>query len=213
MNIKFTYDQSQGSRQYQQDDAVHFIEKNGKQWFVVADGLGWHNDSDTASQYAVDYIQTIDTTMASIMRMDGVAAAFYNINKDLNEAWSTIGRGQPKPATTMTAVYIQNNQAYCYWTGDSPAYIYDKEGNFHLIGGYGHAYSDGALMYCLGADSEPKTNYSVTELNEGDKILVGSDGILPYIITENVPTCAKDVVDYCAPLKGSDNVTCFLVEV
>ena len=214
--MNFTFAQSQGSRDYQQDDACTFT-TDGKTYFVVCDGLGWHPESTLASQLAVDTLRT------QILEHGDVEKAIDYTANLIEQTWPahrTMSWQEPTPATTITiAEVFAESQANFYWLGDSPAYaVYCKQRI--EAAGFGHTSYGSSLTRCAGAAGYKNTDsIGRTKNILFDTMIIGTDGTDPFFqdsdefpVMDTRKFVAQDIVDFCAPLEGSDNVTVFVVE-
>lgn len=213
--MNFTFAQSQGSRDYQQDDACTFTTDN-KTYFVICDGLGWHPESAAASALAVDTMRT------QIIEHGDVDKAIDYTAKLIDENWPAefeLVWQKPTPATTITVAEVfAEGQANFYWIGDSPAYAVYCNQRIEAAG-FGHNRGN-TVLRCAGASGyQGIDSISRTKNILFDTLVIGSDGTDPFFtdsdefpVMDTRKFVAQDIVDFCAPLEGSDNVTVFVVE-
>jgi serine/threonine protein phosphatase PrpC len=205
--------------------------------FVVADGMGGHVAGDVASSTAVDVISG-EARSADPTRPETLAAIVQHANSAI---WK---KSQDDPAlhgmgTTCTMVVIGDHMARFAHVGDSRAYILRDEELSQLTEDHtlvhrmvregkisaedaDHHPQRNIVTRALGVDPHVEVDTFSVELNNGDRILVCSDGlnsmvagttIRDVLIDETDPQAAADrLVQLAIDGGGEDNITVLVLE-
>jgi protein phosphatase len=210
-----------------------FLANPGQGVWLVADGMGGHQNGDVASAIARD---TVAESMAS--GDDLTSAIQLAHRKILDEALAR--ENSSGMGSTIVAVAVDGNDYEVAWVGDSRAYLWD--GNLMQIT-KDHSYvrdlvESGAitpeeakthpsrhlLIRCLGAEDDGKPLEVETRrgrFSRGQELLLCSDGLtgeladddISAILAETTPV--QDRVDKLVRAAvdhgGQDNVTVLLV--
>lgn len=205
--------------------------------FAVADGMGGHIAGDIASQTAVETIQQ----EAGNGALD--ADRLVSIVKSANAAiWE---RSQSDPAlrgmgTTCTLAFLDDDQLHLAHVGDSRAYLYRageisqvtedhtlvgrmvREGRLTAEEAERHPQRS-IITRALGVDEHVDVDTITLTVQEGDRILLCSDGLTSMIGTDEIrevlgserePQSAADrLVDLANSAGGEDNITVVLVDM
>jgi PPM family protein phosphatase len=206
--------------------------------FVVADGMGGHIAGDVASSTAVqtiaEHLRAADAadpeTLAQLVR-DANAAIWDKAQSDV----SLSGMG-----TTCTLVLIDGERAHIAHVGDSRAYRLRsgalerltqdhtlvarmvKEGRLRPEEAERHPQRN-MITRALGVDPDVRVDLTAVDLDEGDRLLLCSDG-LPSMVQEDSieealaaetdPQAAADrLVDMANEAGGEDNITVVVIDV
>ena len=206
--------------------------------FVVADGMGGHIAGDVASSTAVEVITneagqadaTNPETLAQIVRH-----ANARIFERAEEDNSLHGMG-----TTCTLLMLDDGRAHIAHVGDSRAYLlrndhFDqvtedhtlvarmvREGRLSEEEAHRHPQRS-VITRALGVDDEVDVDVSTVNLEDGDRVLLCSDGlssmvpdkaIAEVLAAEADPQSAADrLVDLALDAGGEDNVTVVVLYV
>jgi protein phosphatase len=205
--------------------------------FVIADGMGGHIAGDVASSTA---IETISAHKQDITPADPQTLA--QLVHEANAAvWS---KAQSDPAlsgmgTTCTLVYVDDGRAHVAHVGDSRAYRLRegelerltedhtlvarmvKEGKLRPEDADHHPQRS-IITRALGIDSEISVDLTAVELDEGDRLLLCSDGLTSMVpeqeIVDTLSTqpdaqaAADSLVEAANRAGGEDNVTVLVVD-
>ena len=211
---------------------------NGDQLFVVADGMGGHEDGGHASRVAVEAVG--DTYFAS-----PEGSVEERLRRSIGEANARVyqfaqGSGIPKKmGTTCTTLALVGEHAYLAHVGDSRAYRIDRKGIVQLSRDHtlvealmreGVLTMDEAarhpqrhaLVRAIGI--EPEVQVDVKQLQApqaGDTFLLCSDGLarvtnieIRDIVRAEAPQqAAETLVQLANDRGGHDNVTVLVVKV
>ena len=206
--------------------------------FVIADGMGGHAAGDVASATAVEVIQD--------KRSEISAADPQTLSDAIREAnraiWSrssddTNLRGM---GTTCTMILVDDARAQVAHVGDSRAYLF-HDGEIRQITDdhtlVGRLVREGKLQpeeaarhpqrsmitRALGVDEDVEVDLFSLPLEEGDRLMICSDGLSGMVSEEEMtevlnsesdPQRAADVlVDKANDAGGEDNITVIVVDV
>lgn len=225
-----------------QDDFGRFpavrSSRNGDQLFVVADGMGGHEEGGRASRVAVEAVG--DTYFSStegsiedrLQRSVGAAnAQVYEIAHE--------GGIPRKMGTTCTALALVGEDAYLAHVGDSRAYRINRKGIVQLS--QDHTLVEAlmregvltmdeaarhpqrhALVRAIGIESEVQVDVTRLEAPQaGEVFLLCSDGlarvtnveIRDIVRSETPQQAAERLVQLANDRGGHDNVTVLVVKV
>lgn len=203
--------------------------------FVVADGMGGHEAGEVASSIA---IATMETKAPKSTSPEALEAAVIAANEAVLRG-AADGTGKPGMGTTMTAAFVFEDEATIAQVGDSRAYLlHDKalqritrdhslvadlieqgrlteaEARFHP--------QRSVITRALGSDPGMRPDLYTLRVEEGDRILLCSDGLSSMINDEAIesillanasPVRACDaLVDEAIAAGGLDNVTVIVID-
>ena len=205
--------------------------------FVVADGMGGHIAGDVASSTAVEVISSRSSeassedpqTLAEILR--GANHAIYE--KSASEP------GLRGMGTTCTLILLDENRAHIAHVGDSRAYLLRddslrqltedhtlvarmvKEGRLRAEDAERHPQRS-IITRALGVDAEVEVDLATLDLQDGDRIMMCSDGLSSMIDDDTIAgvlrseedpqTAADSLVDLANRAGGEDNVTVVIID-
>lgn len=202
--------------------------------YVVADGVGGHQDGEKASAHAVeklssDYFQGPPPNPAERLR-----EIILEINRDLFEQSQASESEGPRMATTVVAAVIRGDKLHLANVGDSRAYLFrngvvTQISNDHSV--VGEMVRAGVITE-EEAQKSPKRNrltrsvgsretvvvdvHDPIPLQAGDVLLLCSDGLSQYVTPEllaerlgmgTVAQMGQGLLDLALSRGGSDNVT------
>lgn len=204
--------------------------------FVVSDGMGGHAAGEVASSIAVETIGGRAPASADDILL---GAAVEAANVSVIEA-AEQGIGKPGMGCTATAVLIERNKMAVAHVGDSRAYLL-RHGTLVRIT-HDHSYveelvdsgqitadearthpSRSIITRALGSDPDMYADHFSLEVNDGDRIILCSDGLSSMIpdseiealaVSSATPQQAADnLVAAALTAGGADNVTVVVVDV
>ena len=204
--------------------------------FVVSDGMGGHAAGEVASSIAVETIGEQSPTSADDTLL-GVAVEAAN--HAIIEAGEN-GKGSPGMGCTASAVYIEGSQMAVAHVGDSRVYL--LRGGSLVRVTHDHSYveelvdagqitadearthpSRSVVTRALGSDPDMYADHFTLEVQNGDRIILCSDGLsgmLPdnrieaLAVSSALPQAAADnLVSESLVAGGSDNVTVVVVDI
>lgn len=205
--------------------------------FVVADGMGGHLAGDVASRLAVEVIT--EETEGSNGEKESLVNAVKRANEAIFEKSST-DTNLSGMGTTCTMVFIADGEARVAHVGDSRAYLLRdgrltqvtddhtlvnrmvKEGRLRPEDAERHPQRS-IITRALGVDATVKVDYKTLKLQQGDRLLLCSDGLNSMIGAPSIQrvlqeatdpeTAADDLVRLANDAGGEDNITVVIVEV
>lgn len=203
--------------------------------FVVADGMGGHEAGEVASNIAV-------TTMEAHAPKSTSPEALANAVIKANEAvlrGAKDGTGKPGMGTTLTAAFVFEGEANIAQVGDSRAYLL-HDGKLQRITRDHSLVADlieqgrlteaearfhpqrSVITRALGSDPNMQPDLYTLHVEEGDRLLLCSDGLCSMIADDDieellldnpVPAQACDALVEEAILAGGlDNVTVIVID-
>ena len=204
--------------------------------FVVSDGMGGHAAGEIASSIAVETIgERAPGTADDVLLGAAVEAANLEVMRAAEE-----GVGKPGMGCTASAVLIEKNRMAVAHVGDSRVYVLHHGTLVRIT--HDHSYveelvdsgqitADEARMHpsrsiitrALGSDPDMYADHFSLEVNDGDRIILCSDGLSSMISDSEMETvavssatpqqAADNLVAAALTAGGSDNVTVVVVDV
>ncbi len=213
-------------------------EEDGHCLFIVADGMGGHEDGGRASRMAVEIAGKFYFEQEEASAEERFRGAIASANEQVY-AWANAGSVPKKMGTTFTAVAFTGNGAWLAHVGDSRAYRVNREGIRQLT--RDHTLVDAlrregvltedeaqrhpqrhALTRAVGV--EPTVEVDIERLAEpeaGDVFVLCSDGlahvtdaeIRDLVQAEEPQAAAERLVNLANERGGQDNVTVVVIKV
>ena len=204
--------------------------------FCVCDGMGGHAAGEVASSIAVETIAKTAPQSADAARL---AAAVEAANAAVIEA-ALNGLGKPGMGCTATCAYIENDTIAIAHVGDSRAYLLHEGTLIRVTRDHsyveelvdaGEITADEARIHpnrsvitrALGSDPAMYADHFTLHIEEGDRLILCSDGLssmIPDSDIENIATqsstaqiCVDNLVDAALVAGGHDNVTVVVVDL
>lgn len=203
--------------------------------FVVADGMGGHAAGEVASEIAVNTIEELAPDHADA---EALGRAVEEANRDIINA-ALAGEGREGMGTTVTAAMLERNHLVIAQVGDSRAYllhngeltqltrdhslmanmieagqITPEEARFHP--------SRSVITRALGNDPDTVPDLYEINVEDGDRLLLCSDGLYSMLeddeiaaVMRRVPDpqrCANMLVNGAIAAGGHDNVTVIIAD-
>ena len=206
--------------------------------FLVADGMGGHNAGDYASRVAVESIleKIADSSEKDPLRNfdDAIQHANARIRKLASESVELEGMG-----TTVVAAVCEGKRLYVANVGDSRLYVINRFGIRQIT--RDHSWVEemvrlgeiekkearnhpdkNIITRAVGADDTVKTDFFAVQLEEGDEVLMCTDGLTNMLEDEEIRMIldgARDIVEKAQQLVraandngGRDNISVILIE-
>uniref|UniRef100_UPI00405675E1 Stp1/IreP family PP2C-type Ser/Thr phosphatase n=1 Tax=Acetatifactor sp. TaxID=1872090 RepID=UPI00405675E1 len=205
--------------------------------FIVADGMGGHNAGDYASKVTVEtMIAEIENSFEKnpvLIFGKAIATANEKIRKKASEEADLEGMGTTVVAATCMGKYLQVANV-----GDSRLYIVNKEikqitrdhslveemvrmGGLEREEARNHP-DKNIITRAVGAGATVEPDFFTVELEEGDIVLMCSDGLTNMLDDEEIRMIlngARDIVEKASMLVqaanengGKDNISVILIE-
>lgn len=230
-------------RNSNQDAFQVSLNDDGISWAVVCDGMGGANSGDVASRLAADHFSAAlkaglrpNMTEHSIMNLlrSAVTTANIRVFDKSKESAEFSGMG-----TTIVATLVIGGTAYFIHAGDSRAYILSGDEFFQITRDHSIVQSmieDGKLTVeearfhprknvitrALGVDESIEPEFNVYDLNDGDIILLCTDGLTNFVDGEDIVKILKSsadgnqkaelLVEKANENGGGDNITAVVLE-
>ena len=207
--------------------------------FIVADGMGEHKAGDYASKFCVEFFTKQITESSQTSPIVMIEEAIKNTNDELykksKEQKELEGMG-----TTFVVATISNSEMYVANIGDSRLYVISKEirqitEDHSLVQAMvktGELNKDEAkehpnkniITRALGVNETVEPDVFEVELEEGDIVLMCSDGLtnmledntIEKVVRENaddLQTASETLVKLANQNGGKDNITVIIVKV
>lgn len=231
-------------REHNEDNMAFVIPKdpqvmaNKGALFIVADGMGGHAAGEVASEIAVDTVSNMyyqeDSADVAISLLRAIKRANASIHQRAAENMLRTGMG-----TTCVAAVLRGNMAYIANVGDSRAYL--LRGNSAKQISQDHSWvaeqvragllteeqarthaQRNVITRCLGTQAEVEVDVFHEELQEGDSLVLCTDGLsglvndeeLQRIVDQFVPQeSVYHLVERANENGGPDNITAIVVRV
>lgn len=206
--------------------------------FIVADGMGGHNAGDYASRFCVEFFTERIKESNHTLPISAIETALKETNEALLEkAQEQIdfeGMG-----TTFVVATILDNKMYVANIGDSRLYVIGKEmrqitedhslveamvktGKLDREEARQHP-NKNIITKALGANVDVEPDFFEVELEEGDTVLMCSDGLTNMLEDEYIidiireykdPQAAADTLVKAANNNGGiDNISIILIKI
>ena len=203
--------------------------------YAVFDGMGGHEAGEVASEIAANVVQNLSP---SILEPTALGQAVMNANLEIIHAAET-GKGKPGMGTTCTAALMSGNRLVLAQVGDSRAYLL-HEGKLQqltrdhsyvadlvergeITKDYARIHPDRSkITRALGTDPNMVPDLYELEVDEGDRLLLCSDGLYSMITDFDIehilcgeadPQAAADrLVREANEWGGHDNITAIVVD-
>ena len=206
--------------------------------FIVADGMGGHNAGDTASRMCVEEVVSQIEQSTKVTPI-GIFEQAVAANEKVFQA-SLSDKALKGMGTTIVATVVFGDTAYIVNVGDSRLYVYKdtfrqvtidhslveemvQSGKLHKEDMRTHP-NKNIITRALGTNSEVKADCFEIEVDEGDVLLLCSDGLsnmlederIERIIKSNredMSEAGKQLVQEANEAGGKDNISVVLIQV
>lgn len=163
--------------------------------WVVADGMGGHDNGQWASQTLVDQFASLDLVQDRSARGPAIIASLEAGNRVINDAAAAAGK---QMGTTAVVVHVDGDDALILWVGDSRIYRSRKagleqltrdhtvvqelvdRGSLTLEEAETHPMSH-VLSRAVGTEPDLRYDIVVDKIMPGDRILLCSDGLTKVV--------------------------------
>ncbi len=218
-----------------------FVADDDIKLYAVADGLGGLQAGEVASRLAVDELKRHVAARADAPpweREELLKDSFTMINRHILE----LAHQRPEHrgmATTLTACWLGQDEATLMHAGDSAAFVIRNRTMKQLSRNHTVKAAmsmgfvppptslpktwDHALTRCVGYRADDKPDTMRFQLQDGDKLLLCTDGLLRYIerveilevcvTMDDLAAVSRILVDIANAKGGQDNITVVLVRV
>ncbi|ANY19390.1 Serine/threonine phosphatase stp [Tsuneonella dongtanensis] len=223
-----------GLKRERNEDSVHVDDEQC--FFLVADGMGGHENGALASQTAVQGFRALrlpddfeEAIRAAALRMHEVNDRLVRMREETNVS---------QMGTTAVALLVRGHRFAVVWVGDSRAYILRRGGLFQLSTDHTHVQDlvdqgilssfeakdhpmGHVLTRALGVQETVQVDIVEDTIEPGDRFLLCSDGlsgpvpedVIRELVAEGAPEYAVGMLIKAAHANGApDNVTAIVVE-
>jgi protein phosphatase len=228
-------------REMNQDAFKTGFFKEGGAWAVVCDGMGGVSGGQVASEICINevsshiekgYRKSMSMKSVKNLLVSAITASNIKVFETANENKEYLGMG-----TTVVAVVILNGFAAVAHVGDSRAYFINDEikqiTRDHSVVQYlidmGRITKEAARTHpdrnvitrAVGVSPEVDIDVDIIPINEGETILICSDGLYEYISENDMLDMiknpdedepAKKLLEMANEAGGKDNITVVTVE-
>lgn len=208
--------------------------------FVLADGVGGHNQGEVASRIAVESILAGFRASPAVNSFEPLLIRLLKqANTEVYEAGIAAGPAGAGMSTTVVACAVRHDRAYIAHLGDSRCYLLrngtiksltrdhtvaNEQVRLRLISaGQAGPITRHALSRSLGAELFVNVESGIFAIHPGDTLLLCSDGLhgavpdskIASTITAapDLDSAARNLIDLANELSGGDNVTVQLARV
>lgn len=172
-----------------------FLDQPQRGLWVVADGMGGHQNGDLASRLIVESLGELDAAGGFEQRLERLRDCLHRLNRHLSLGL-TLTRDNPGMlvGSTVVALLAEGSRLACVWAGDSRCYLLrgrqlfqltrDHSLQQQLIDEHGMSAEEAArqpsaqaLTRAIGAAEELQLDILELESLPGDVFLLCSDGL------------------------------------
>ena len=205
--------------------------------FIVADGMGGHKAGDVASRVAIEKFVKYACTTHMTDPANILDAGIMSINKEIYDMANS-NRDYSGMGTTFVAAVIAEGHVYIANVGDSRLYVvgskirqitrdhsYVEEmvriGELDRADARNHP-DKNIITRAVGAEDKVEPDFFTVELQEGEIVLMCSDGLTNMLEDEEIRMIisgARDLVEKAESLVeaanangGRDNISVILIE-
>ncbi|MGI5920297.1 MAG: Stp1/IreP family PP2C-type Ser/Thr phosphatase [Syntrophomonadaceae bacterium] len=223
-------------RQNNEDSFLVNVEKG---LFAVCDGMGGHKGGEVASSLAIQCIEN----SADFNTIDEARVALTSAVEKANAVIYKQGRENPdlhEMGTTVTAAAIIDNQMVVVHVGDSSLYLIHDDSVSKITRDHTlaermvvegllqreeirrNAYNH-ILTRAVGTSENIVIDVFVSDINQGDRILLCTDGLTDLVEDQDIKEfladqhdlaqAAQNLINLALSRGGHDNITTVLVTV
>ena len=216
---------------------VSEIDSNGVILAVVADGMGGHNAGEVASAQAVNSLKELGVN-ANIPVKETLLNAVFSANNEIYK----MSRQNPNlhgMGTTITACVITDDKATAVQVGDSRLYLLRSGELTQVTKDHSlvemllesgeitkeaakHHPQKNVITRAIGTDNSVEADTYEFEIQDGDIILLCSDGLVNMVDDEKILSIIKNCEDFSSLANvlvkeaenagGLDNITVVLIK-
>ena len=172
--------------------------------WIVADGMGGHQNGDLASRLIVERLAELPDFLDLDQQVDWLRSALHGLNRHLAQDL-TVHADQPDAivGSTVVALLARGDQACCLWAGDSRCYMWRGGRLFQLS--RDHSFmeelihdqrmspaeaarhpSARALTRAIGAHEKLDLDMIRFTVYPGDTLLLCSDGLYQSLLPDTI---------------------------
>jgi serine/threonine protein phosphatase PrpC len=205
--------------------------------WVVADGMGGHAAGDVASQLIVDAMRRVEPSASLSDYVNRVEDALLSVNLRLV---SMSAQTQQTSGSTVVALIAFRNLCVVIWAGDSRAYrlrngtlqqLSNDHSHIEMYVEQGLITREEAAMHpagnlitrAVGAAPELCLEMDLSEMAEGDRYLLSSDGLDKHVMQEEIANLlnangtpdeiAQKLIEATLQRGAADNVSVAVIDI
>lgn len=234
---------NKGIRRTNNEDACFIMPK--EQVFMVADGVGGNNSGELASRTAVTLVAGYvkNHPLEEAKDENALRSYFEQCIAHANlEILNLAGKHDKNKgmATTIIVCHLRGNKGYLVNVGDSRAYVFRAGELFQITEDHSYVNSlikmgvitekeaeghhkSHVITRALGAEEAISPDFYQTNLNEGDILLLCTDGLYGELGPEKLAgilsaetqmsTLAERLISEANRAGGSDNITVICIKI
>ncbi|MFD2044053.1 Stp1/IreP family PP2C-type Ser/Thr phosphatase [Ornithinibacillus salinisoli] len=230
-------------RNHNEDSGGIFYNDKGQLLAIIADGMGGHQAGDVASEMATTFIEEKWRQSNPLTSPEQVEEWMEQILKEMNETIHkhSIEKEECQGMGTTVVVAICTEEFITIsHIGDSRCYLYDENGfnqiteDHSLVNALvqsGQISKEEAkdhprknvVLKALGTEANVESDIQTVSWEDGDKLLLCSDGLSDKVLDSELADYMKDLsvgmeevsqklVDLANDRGGEDNVTLIIIE-
>lgn len=180
---------------------------------IVADGLGGHEEGETASRVVIEeLVPCIGDSGFKTAIAEGISSAHHKL--------SLMSRGRRPMGSTVVGIVLGSTQAVFFNVGDSRAYRLGQSNIEQVSEDDLSASGSHMLSQCIGGGSRlPKPHVIELQRNETETYLLMSDGVwasisdkmIAEIAVSSKGNSAKDLCDLAVQSGSEDDCTAIVI--
>ncbi len=234
-----------GRKRVNNEDFVAFFEPSTEQdllvsgcLYVVADGVGGASNGERVSQFAVQKVMYEYYQRSTLPPAERLTQVIQDTSREIFE-FSQKSENMTTMATTLVAAAVIKKRLVVANVGDSRAYLIRGGEAFQITHDHnlvGEMLREGLLTErealaskvknrlsrSLGGEPEPVVDIFEVSLLPGDRILLCTDGLTRYALTQDIQKLAiggtpneivHKLVDFANKRGGADNISVIVVDV
>lgn len=225
-----------GKARKRNEDA--FLDKPETGLWVVADGMGGHEDGDVASQMVVNSLDKIQKDLSLAQYIDDIEDRLLKINKRLITKTNASGK-RITTGSTVVGMVAYDNFCTFFWAGDSRLYrlrngalrqlstdhsqveIYIKQKLISRKEAETHPHNN-IIIRAVGVAKELYVDFDIQKMQLGDRYMLCSDGLTKHLTDTEFEKmlgvgCAEETCRTLTELTltrgAGDNVTTIVIDI
>lgn len=214
------------------------LERSEAGMWIVADGMGGHDDGDVASQMIVNSLKKVHKGISLERYLDDIEDTLIDVNKKLIQK---ANEGAKRTTMGSTVVMMLAYDKYCIylWAGDSRLYrLRDNElrqmttdhsqveqyielGLISREEAVVHPHGN-MITRAVGAPQNFFLDMGIQEMQKGDRYLLCSDGLTKHTLdfefeerlgNGTAEEICKELIDLTLSRGAGDNVTMIVIDI
>ena len=232
MNWKSYAVSDTGNKRAINQDA-YFCHDNHGVW-LVADGMGGHEDGEIASQTIVQSIANLCESGKDNIRTTNITSMLEDVNQQIHHQNIALNR----TVGSTIAMVMMNEDSFSYlWAGDSRIYLYRDKSLEQITTDHSyiqellklnkiaqndakHHKQRNLITRAIGIDKTIELESGTHDLQTGDKLLICTDGLYSELSSQEIATilehdapnaAAINLKKVCLSREASDNVSFIII--